>query len=297
MEHSTPLHAVTAARLKNEDFVPVGGPIDPGQGFYERTLPESIYSAVFMIPLSISNMQLFSGGGLIEFVIPLFGAYVACIITQRVVVYYVIGRVVENSDQGCSSSEVDWPIRIICLAVFLATVLIEIIECVTMVLWMNMIPVWQESDKAIYKHACNNSGLTNLSHQLYTCEEEYGKQTLAKPAHGITNRYRYCMYLTMLPKVVMLCAMFWYGSGHVLLSSDTRTTILSTLSGIFAFAIDDYIYQVSVPALKKFWMKKSSTFQIHEEEVTIFENVGQFYVAAVFLTMSAAGMQYQWCGW
>ena len=238
-------------RMKKYDFIPNphpegrtdepgAHPHDPDQGFYPMKLPDTVYTAVWMIPLCVENAMLFSKEGIFEYLIPLAIGYLSAVTLQSSIVYFFARMVETEVSDLCVTGMTE--IRVICLIIFNSVILIEFLETASMFVWIHQLPTWVKHDEFI---KVDSNGRTNLSHQDYVNEKEYPGLKLAKPAHGITELYRVFIFTCLLPKIAVASVMLYYGTGHVLRSPNTQALILNTVGSIFIFDIDDYIYKVS----------------------------------------------------
>jgi len=93
---------------------------------------------------------------------------------------------------------------------------------------------------------------------------------------------------------MLAAALLFYGTGLPLSSSERMDLLYNTLASVFVFEVDEMLYNGLIPPLFTFWVEKSSTINVDEDEETVAQEFA-FYINLVLLTSATGYTHYNWC--
>ena len=260
-----------------------GGPYEPNQTSFSITLPESVFSSVFLLPLLIDAEQRKETHFLLTLLIPQCLCYIICIVFQASMMWFIYDLVADAELSHCpsTSEKGHWYLRILCLALIVAVVLIDIMETAYMVLWIQSFPDYNPKvHSKIIDYCCENSGRTSIPFQNYKNQEGY---SLTKPAAGLSQKVRLFVYIgVILPKLLLALGMLTYGNKYVISAETNSDLMFNAMNALFIFDLDDIIYNVLTPALHKKWVQTSSEISFDDGEISgLYLYQSYFGVAAI----------------
>ena len=274
----------TAKRLLKYGLQPEGGPYEPNQTTFSMALPESIFSSVFLLPLLIDAKQRKETHFLLTLLIPQCMCYIICLVFQASIMWFMydfVSQHTEISHCSATSEKGHWYLRILCLALIVAVVLIDVMETAYMVFWIRSFPDYNPKVHAkIIDYCCENSGRTSIPFQNYKNQEGY---SITKPAAGLSKTYRLFVYIAViLPKLLLALAMLTYGNKYVISAETNSDLMFNAMNALFIFDLDDIIYNVLTPALHKKWVQTSSEISFDDGEISgLYLYQSYFGVAAI----------------
>ena len=286
-----PVDPGTKERLKRYRLEPdAKGPYEPNQSTFSIGLPESMFASVFLLPLLVDAKQRNEGYYFRTLILPQYMSYIICLVFQVSFMVFVHDFVSDIKVSHCSatSEKGHWYLRMLCLALIVAVVIIDIVETALMILWIRAVPDYDPklSPKIINYCRENCGGRTSIPFQDYTNQEG---ATITKPAAGITQTYRAMTYIfVILPKLLLGLALLIFGTKYVLSAESNGDLMFNALGMVFVFDLDDIIYKVLTSPLHKKWLQTSSEISFDDSEIsTVFLYQSYLGVAGVIVISMA----------
>eukprot|EP00041_Stephanoeca_diplocostata_P041792 m.8951 g.8951 ORF g.8951 m.8951 type:complete len:418 (-) comp6783_c0_seq2:89-1342(-) len=152
---------------------------------------------------------------------PLWVAMILVQVSQAGIIYY-LSKVVDDVDNECQ----DTPrmLQLIALLVF------------TTQIWRD---IWETFKYGIYLRVTPTvKQWTNAN--VFVVDDRTGEPDKFAPGHGITNHYRYALYLiVILPKFLIAVALWWFGTGFLVNSTTDADLLLNTVALLFVLDLDE----------------------------------------------------------
>jgi len=231
---------------------------DAQQGQYTIRLPKTIFTAVAAIPTvcqarNCKNLSLYilSTG-------PLFIMSVLTVMAQLGSIWYVFDVTVETKDafeeagvNQCEAPGSSYFLRLICLCVFVASVLVDLKESAAMAQYVCHIPTMNKSDldekdEEILKY-CNTSLVAKKVRVIKG--NEFNMEVIC--CGGITTVERMWFWFWIFLKIAAEGLVLFVGARYVLYADSNENLILNSVALLFITQIDDIAYNFAVTDLFK----------------------------------------------
>lgn len=288
-----PVDPATKKRLALIGFEADGKPFEPNQSSYSITLPTTIYSSIFLMPLLIDEKQRGQTLHRLTILLPQILAYIICLTVQISFIFFV-RSLTEDIPIPVCQDKLDWYPRVLGLILCVASVYRDFEETIQMILWVRCLPNFDPKiHDGIIEYCCENSGRTSLPFQNWTNPDT--KQVVTKPAAGISQAYRFCIYaFVLLPKSVLSVLVLAYGAKNVLAAGTVGDVIANSMAFVFVLDLDDLVYTVLTSPLHKQWVATSSEITVDDDEQN-FLDLYQPYIAMFTIAVGSYILMTTYC--
>lgn len=278
-----------------EDIQVFHVPEDPSDGIWSLFLPKSIYSTVFMLPVTVSMRSLRDKDSFISIIITQVVLYITVISVQgafMINMYRIIGEQRKENTELCA--EGDQILRVLCLAANVSFIFGDILETVNMYRWLNCVPAWNRKIHKKILNFCRKRQTDASSFPMQRYKNSAGLE-VRKPAVGFTIMYRMVIIvMVLLPKLILGLWLLIYGTGFVASADNNSDLILNSVALLFIIQLDDVSYNLLTPDAHKSWLLHSFEITFFKEEENKIMRWLPFVCFWAILTCVAT-FYYTWC--
>jgi len=231
--------------------------IDAQQGQYTLSLPKTIFLAVAAtstvcippINKTLCHYIMYTG--------PLIVMSVCTVMAQLGSIWYVFNITIETKDASeeagvnqCEAPGSSYFLRLICLSVFVATVLVDLKESAAMAQYVGFIPTMNKSDLNEKDEEILDSCGTSLLakkvrvHDTSATNKHFNMEVIG--CGGITTVERMWFRFWILLKIAAEGLVLFVGAGYVLYADSNENLILNSVALLFITQIDDIAYSFAV---------------------------------------------------
>jgi len=222
------------------------------QGEYTIRLPKTIFTAVAALP-TICIPPEEKNYGSILCTGPLFIMSVFTVMAQLISIWYVFGITVETKDASeeagfnqCEAPDSSYLLRLTCLCVFVASVLVDLKESAAMVEYVCHIPTMNKSDlNEKDKEILNFCRTSLLAKKVKAkCRNYFNMEEIC--CGGITTIERMWFWFWIFLKIAAEGLVLFVGARYVLYADSNENLILNSVALLFITQIDDIAYTFAV---------------------------------------------------
>lgn len=244
-------------------------------------LPHNTYGAALVAVMSSGSGG--SGGTwdfYVGFYLPVALGLLSALAFQVAITYGLYLTVGSGDDMSCHGGDIF--VRLSCLTIFTFSCLTDLTETLDMHRWVQRLP--------------HSSLMQPLQLQKFTKNREVSCRAVT----GITTSQKLFFYVCLLlPKLLVVAALFSYGAPYVLHAPDNENLILNSVAMVFVVDIDDIVFGFTMTSDTKAMMDSIPPLSLQEHEVL---NTSVFYfevawplTSFVLVGGAVAGMYSTWC--